>query len=141
VLGAGSALSALWLNTAGRGLPRPWVLAAGLVLAGAGLLLFAATTLFAVFAAAALLMGIAAAPALMVTETLLQESTEPGLRGRVFGTRDFIMRSVLLVSVSLAGWVTRELGPQPALLVAGAIVLGAGVLVTVRVSRVERTPR
>ena len=141
VLGSGSALSAWWLNTAGRGLPRPWVLAAGLVLAGAGVLLFAATTRFALFAVAALLMGIAAAPALMVTETLLQEATEPGLRGRVFGTRDFIMRSVLLVSVSLAGWVTRELGPAPALLLAGTLVLGAGALVTLRVTRVERTPR
>jgi MFS family permease len=141
VLGAGSALSAWWLNSAGRDLPRPRVLAGGLVLAGAGLLMFGATTLFAVFAAAALLMGIAAAPALMVTETLLQEATEPGVRGRVFGTRDFLMRSVLLVSVSLAGWVTRELGPQPALLLAGAIVLAAGGLVTFRVTRDGRTPR
>ena len=141
VLGVGSAVSAWWLNTGGRRLPRPRVLAAGLVLAGIGLLLFAATTRFEMFVAAAFLMGVAAAPALMVTETLLQESTEPGLRGRVFGTRDFIMRSVLLVSVSVAGWVTRLSGPQPALLLAGVLVLGAGARVTYQVTRDERTPR
>ena len=141
VLGIGSAVSAWWLNTAGRGLPRPWLLAGGLVLAGIGLLVFAAASQFVMFAAAALLMGIAAAPALMVTETLLQEATEPGLRGRVFGTRDFLMRSVLLVSVSLAGWVTRALGAQAALLVAGILVLGASAWVTFQVSRAAQTPR
>ncbi len=141
VLGVGSAVSAGWLNTAGRGLPRPRLLAAGLVLAGVGLLLFAATTRFEMFVTAAFLMGMAAAPALMVTETLLQEATEPGLRGRVFGTRDFIMRSVLLVSVSLAGWLTRQLGPQPALLLAAVLVLAAGARVTFQVIRDERTPR
>ncbi len=141
VLGVGSALSAWWLNTAGRDLPRPWVLAAGLVLAGAGLLLFAATTQYALFAMAALLMGMAAAPALMVTETLLQEATEPGVRGRVFSTRDFMMRSVLLLSVGLAGWVTRRLGPQSALLVSGMLVLAVSGLVFARLTAAGRTPR
>ena len=141
VLGAGSALSAWWLNTGGRGLPRARVLAVGIVLAGAGLLLFAATTRFTFFAAAAFLMGMAAAPALMVTETLLQEATERGLRGRVFSARDFIMRSVLLLSVSLAGWVTRQWGPQAALLLAGVLVLGVGGVAIVRSPHALRTPR
>jgi MFS family permease len=141
VLGVGAALSAWWLNTAGARLPRPWVLAGGLVLAGVGLLTFAAGTRFEMFATAALLMGVAAAPALMVTETLLQEATEPGLRGRVFGTRDFLMRSVLLASVSVAGWITRAMGPQAALLAAGTLVLCAAAWVTFHVSRAGRTPR
>jgi hypothetical protein len=92
------------------------------------------------FVFAAFLMGLAAAPALMVTETLLQEATEPGLRGRVFGTRDFLMRSVLLLSVSAAGWVTRQLGPAPALLLAGALVMGASALTFARFRVVVRTP-
>ena len=141
VLGVGSAVSAWWFNTHGRDLPRPWLLAAGIVLAGVGVLLFAATTLFAVFAVAAFLMGMAAAPALMVTETLLQEATEPGVRARVFGMRDFLMRSMLLVSVSLAGAVTRQVGPQPALLLCGTLVLGVGVLTAARLISAARTPR
>lgn len=141
MLGVGSAASAWWLNTAGRERSRAWVLAIGLALAGVGLLLFAATTQYAVFALAAVLMGAAAAPALMVTETLLQEATEPGVRGRVFGARDFVMRSVLLLSVGLAGGVTRWLGPQWALLVAGVIVLGVSGLAITRLISAARTPR
>jgi hypothetical protein len=94
-----------------------------------------------VFGVAAFAMGMAAAPALMVTETVLQEATEPGVRGRVFSTRDFIMRSVLLASVSLAGWVTRGVGPRSALFVAGALVLGVSGLALSRVSRGAQTPR
>jgi MFS family permease len=141
MLGVGSATSAWWLNTVGRDQSRPWVLAIGLALAGAGLMLFAATTQYAVFALAAVLMGMAAAPALMVTETLLQEATEPGMRGRVFGARDFLMRSVLLLSVGLAGGVTRWWGPQAALLVAGVLVLGVSGLAIARLTAAERTPR
>ena len=86
-------------------------------------------------------MGVAAAPALMVTETLLQEATKPGVRGRVFGARDFLMRSVLLVSVGLAGGLTRWLGARSALLVAGVLVLGVSGLVSARLSAAGRTPR
>ncbi len=141
VLGLGSASSAWWLNTAGRNLPRAPVLAASLLVAGIGLLVFAVTTRFAVFAVAAFLMGVAAAPALMVTETLLQEATEPKVRGRVFSARDFLMRSVLLVSVSLAGWAARPLGPQVTLLLSATLVTGVGVAVMIRASRGARTLR
>jgi MFS family permease len=122
VLGAGSGSSAWWLNGPGRNVPRPRLLGRALALAGIGLLVFAASTRFAVFAAGAFLVGLAAAPAFMVTETLLQEATVAGVRGRVFSTRDFVMRSVLLVGVSLAGWVTRALGAQTALLVCAILV-------------------
>jgi hypothetical protein len=101
------------------------------MLAGAGLLVLALATRFVVFVFAAFLLGMAAAPAFMVTERLLQQATTPGLRGRVFSTRDFLMRSVLLVGVSLAGWIAFELGAQPALLVCGSWVAGTGVLVFV----------
>ncbi len=86
-------------------------------------------------------MGVAAAPALMVTETLLQESTAPGLRGRVFATRDFIMRSVLLLAVSAAGGVTRQWGPQAALVLAGVLVLGVSALAIARLAPASQTPR
>ena len=33
----------------------------------------------------------------MLTETLLQEATAPGQRGRVFSARDFLMRLVFLL--------------------------------------------
>lgn len=128
VLGVGSGLSAWWINTGGRRVPRSRMIPGALLVAGAGLLLFAVSTAFAVFALAGLLMGLAATPAIMISETMLQESTTSGLRGRVFGTRDFLMRSVLLVSVSLAGWASRTFGPQPALFMCAALVIGTGAV-------------
>ena len=86
-------------------------------------------------------MGLAAIPALMVTETMLQESAAPEVRGRVFATRDFVMRLVLLASVSLAGWATRGLGARTALVVAGVGVMAAGVAALVRFNAAARTPR
>jgi hypothetical protein len=59
------------------------------------------------------------------------------MRGRVFAARDFVMRSVLLASVSVAGWATREFGAQRALLLCGAIVLGTGLLALVWARRVD----
>jgi MFS family permease len=128
VLGLGSGFSTWWLNTRGKQMPRPWLLGGGLLLAGVGLVAFAVSTRFAVFAAAAFFVGLAAAPAFMLTETLLQEGTEQGQRGRVFSARDFLMRLVFLVGVSVAGWMTRAIGVEPALLLAAVVVAGAGVL-------------
>jgi hypothetical protein len=81
-----------------------------------------------VFASAAFLIGIAAAPSFMLTETLLQEGTEPRQRGRVFSARDFLMRLVFLIGVTTAGWTTRVLGVQPTLLFAAGAVGIAGML-------------
>jgi MFS family permease len=135
-LGAGGGLSAWWVNTAGHATPRIRLVGALLVLAGGGVLLFAATNHFGPMLGAAFLMGLATAPILLVGETLLQGSTEPGMRGRVFATRDFTMRVVLLASVTLAAACTRSLGERWALGICGALVAGAGLL-AVGVSRRE----
>ena len=104
------------------------MLGGGLVLAGAGLVAFALSTRFAVFAGASFFIGLAAAPAFMLTETLLQEGTAPGQRGRVFSARDFLMRLVFLVGVSVAGWMTRAAGVTPTLLLCAGVVAGTGAL-------------
>ena len=143
VLGAGGGVSAWWINTHGRALSRAATLAGSLLLAGAGLVVFALATQFAVLALAALLIGLAVAPALMVTETLLQEAIPPGVRARVFGARDLFVRLVLLASITAAGAITRVAGARTTLLIAGtivAIVAIAGVIAAGRasVTRAER---
>jgi dTMP kinase len=121
-IGVGSGIGAWWINTRGKRLPRAYVLGAGLALAGCTLALFAMSRLFAVFVGAALLMGLFAAPALVLTETVLQEGTELNHRARVFSLRDFAMRLTLLVSVSLAAWMV-ELTDTRMTLLACAIAL------------------
>ncbi len=128
VLGMGSGLGTWWVNTRGRALPRPVLLGAGLLVVGAGLVAFAVSSRFAVFAAAAFIIGVAAAPSFVLSETLIQEGTEARQRGRVFSARDFLMRLVFLIGVSLAGVATRAFGTRFALLVCALLVAGAGAV-------------
>jgi len=131
VLALGSALATWWLVTRGRSHPRPVLLGLGLVLASVGLVAFALSTRFAVFAGAALVVGLGAAPAFVLPETILQEATEPGQRGRVFSARDFLMRLMLLAGATVAGVATPLLGTGGTLLIAAAALAGAGVLTLV----------
>ena len=64
----------------------------------------------------------------MLSETLIQEGTETRQRGRVFSARDFLMRLVFLIGVSLAGVATRAFGTRFALLVCAVLVAGAGAV-------------
>ena len=64
----------------------------------------------------------------MLTETLLQEGTSVHQRGRIFSTRDFLMRLAFLISVTLAAPLTRIAGTQAALTFAAALVAAAGAL-------------
>jgi MFS family permease len=127
VLAAGSALGIWWVDVYGRAHRRAWLLGGGLLIVGAGLAVFALSHRFAVFVGAAFLVGVAAAPAYVLSETLLQEGTEPRQRGRVFSARDFVMRLLFVVGGTAAGLVTRAAGTRAALLVCAGVVAGAGV--------------
>lgn len=125
-IGVGSGIGAWWINTRGKRLPRALVLGAGLVLAGLTLVLFASSRLFAVFVGSALLLGLFAAPALVLTETVLQEGTELAHRARVFSLRDFLMRLTLLVSVSATAWMVNLTDTRMALLACAVGLVAVG---------------
>jgi MFS family permease len=127
-LGLGAGASTWWVNSHGRGLPRPLLLGVGLLCAAGGLIAFAVSTRFAVFVLAAFVIGVFVAPAFVLSETLLQEGAEPRQRGRVFSARDFLMRLLFLLTVTLAAWLTRSFGTRTALLASAAIVAGAGLM-------------
>jgi predicted MFS family arabinose efflux permease len=131
VLGLGSGIGTWWVNRHHHRLPPGVLLGGGLVLAGLSLAVFATSTRFAVFAAAAFVTGIGAAPSFTLAETLLQEATETRQRGRVFSARDFLMRLVFLIGVTAAGGVTRGFGTQAALLMAAGLMGAAGLLAIV----------
>lgn len=131
VLGLGSAVGTWWVNTGGRRVPRPWLLGGGLLIVSVGLATFALSGRFAVFAVAGIIIGLAAAPAFVLSETLLQEGTEPRQRGRVFSARDFLMRLVFLLGGTTAGFLSRSQGTRAALLLCAAIVGLAGVIALV----------
>ena len=127
-LGLGSGFGTWWVNTRGRRMPRPWLLGGGLLVVAIGLVAFAVSSRFAVFALAGFVIGLAAAPSFVLCETLIQEGTELQQRGRVFSMRDFLMRLLFLIGVTTAGWITRAFGTKPALLLCAALVAMTGLL-------------
>jgi MFS family permease len=128
-IGVGSGIGTWWINTYGKRLPRARVLGVGLMLAGCTLVLFALTSLFAVFVGAAVLLGLFAAPALVLTETVLQEGTALEHRARVFSARDFLMRLTLLLSVTLTASLVAATDTRTTILVTAATLLSIGVIV------------
>ena len=125
-LGLGSGISTWWINTRGRAIPRHALLGTSLVLVGGALVIFAVTTRFAYFALSAFLVGVFAAPAFFVCETLLQEGTDVQQRGRVFSARDFLMRLTFLVAVTLAATLAGAFGTKLAILVCAGLIAVAG---------------
>lgn len=128
VVGLGSGLGTWWTNSRARRVSRPLLLGGGLIVAGAGVAVFAVSTRFAVFVGAAFLIGVAAAPAFTLCETLLQQGTQARQRGRVFSLRDFLMRLVFLIGVTAAGWISGAFGVQSALLVAALLMAITGAI-------------
>jgi MFS family permease len=128
VLGLGAGLGTWWVNTRGRAIRAPVLLGVGLIMVSVGLIAFAVSTRFAVFAVAAFIIGLSAAPAFVLSETLLQTGTSSRQRGRVFSARDFMMRLLLFMAGTLAAWVTNSWGTQAAILTSAVLVAGAGIL-------------
>jgi len=137
VVGVGAAFGIWWVNTRGRALPRYLVLTLGLALATVGLAGFALSSRFAVFAAAALLVGLGASPLFVLPETMLQEGTELRQRGRVFGARDFLMRLMLLAGQTVAGLATPLIGPGPTMLVAAGMIALVAATIFVMGRRIQ----
>lgn len=141
VLGIGSAFGTWWVNAGGRHVPRAWLLGGGLMVVGVGLATFALSTRFTVFAVSGLIIGLAAAPAFVLSETLIQEGTEARQRGRVFSARDFLMRLVFLLGGTTAGFLTRAEGTRLALLVCAGLVMVAGATAFIWGRRVPQPGR
>jgi hypothetical protein len=64
----------------------------------------------------------------VLSETLLQEGTEPRQRGRVFSARDFLMRLVFVLGGTTAGLLSRSAGTRAALLTCAGVIAVAGLL-------------
>jgi hypothetical protein len=79
-------------------------------------------------------LGLFAAPALVLTETVLQEGTKLEHRARVFSVREFLMRLTLLISVSGAAWMVALTDPSTTMLAcaAGLVVLGVSIVAAER---------
>ncbi|AOI75809.1 MULTISPECIES: MFS transporter [Burkholderia] len=92
------------------------------------------------FAAALVLTGIAAITFMNSTNSLMQLSTEPAMRGRVMALRLAVALGGTPIGAPVAGWVANHLGPRWALGVGAASGFAAALVATHFVAR-KRAPR
>ncbi|WP_105132851.1 MFS transporter [Burkholderia sp. BE12] len=93
------------------------------------------------FAAALVLTGIAAITFMNSTNSLMQLSTEPAMRGRVMALRLAVALGGTPIGAPVAGWVANHLGPRWALGVGAASGFAAALVATHFVARKRALPR
>ncbi|CAG2346366.1 MULTISPECIES: MFS transporter [Burkholderia] len=93
------------------------------------------------FAAALVLTGIAAITFMNSTNSLMQLSTEPAMRGRVMALRLAVALGGTPIGAPVAGWVANHLGPRWALGLGAASGFAAALVATHFVTRERAQPR
>jgi MFS family permease len=118
------------LLAAGRSRPRFASLLVGSAVFGLGCALAALAPSYWLFAAALVLIGVAALTLTNTTNSLMQLSTEPAMRGRVMALRVGVALGGTPIGAPVVGWVADHLGPRWGLAVGAASgIAAAGVAV------------
>lgn len=110
------------LLAAGRGEPRFRLLAAGAAIFGGDCTLAAIVPSYWFFVGAFVVIGVAALTFTNTTNSLMQLSTEPAMRGRVMALRVDIALGGPPIGAPNVGWVAGQYGPRWGLGTGAAIV-------------------
>jgi MFS family permease len=116
------------LLAAGRARPRFISLGIGAAMFGLGCTLAAIAPGYWLFAAALVVIGAAALTFTNTTNSLMQLSTEPSMRGRVMALRLAVALGGTPIGAPIVGWVANHLGPRWALGVGAASGLAAAMV-------------
>jgi MFS family permease len=136
VMALGSVAGALVAATRGRpGIPR---LLAGAAVFGFALALAAVMPDYRLFGCALFIVGLAAQVFSTSTNSLVQLSTEPAMRGRVMAILLAIALGGTPLGAPIAGWVADTFGPRWAVALGAASGLGAAIVATRYLARTRR---
>jgi MFS family permease len=113
---------------AGREKPRFKYLLWGAAFFGVGCALAAIAPLYWLFAGALVIIGIAALTFMNTSNSLMQLSTEPAMRGRVMAIRLAIALGGTPIGAPIVGWVADHFGPRWAIGVAAAAGIAAAAI-------------
>jgi MFS family permease len=128
------------LFAAGRKRPGPASLLVGAGVFGLGCALAALAPGYWWFAAALMIVGAAALTFTNGTNSIMQLSTEPAMRGRVMALRVGVALGGTPIGAPIVGWVANHFGPRCALGVgaaAGLIAALVAVYVLVRREKLQ----
>ena len=127
------------LLAAGREKPRFQSLFIGAFVFGVGCTLAAFSPGYWWFAVALVVIGVAALTLTNTTNSMMQLSAEPAMRGRVMALRLAVALGGTPIGAPIVGWVANRFGPRWALGVGAAAGFGAA-LVAVRFLTRRVTP-
>lgn len=119
------------LLSAGREQPGFPALLVGACLFGIGCALAAIAPGYWFFAATLVLIGVAALTFTNTTNSLMQLSTEPNMRGRVMALRIGVAMGGTPIGAPIVGWVADHMGPRWALGVGAASGFAAAIVALV----------
>jgi MFS family permease len=120
---------------AGRDRPRFDLLLVGAAVFGLGCTMAAVAPGYWVFAIALVVIGVAALTFTNTTNSLMQLSTEPAMRGRVMALRVGIALGGTPVGAPIVGWVANHCGPRWALGVGAASGFAAAIVAVFALTR------
>ncbi|WP_445178388.1 MFS transporter [Pseudomonas sp. McL0111] len=127
------------LLAARRERPQFKSLLIGAAVFGLGCTLAAVAPNYWLFAAALVIIGVGALTFSNTTNSLMQLSTEPAMRGRVVALRVGVALGGTPIGAPIVGWVADNLGPRWALAVGAASgILAAGVAIYTMRKRLDR---
>ena len=130
------------LLAAGRGTPRFVSLLIGALTFGLGCTLAAIAPNYWLFAGALVVIGVAALTITNATNTLMQLSTEPAMRGRVMALRLGIALGGTPIGAPIVGWIADHPGPRWSLGVGAASgFIAAAVAAYAMTQQVHRSRR
>jgi MFS family permease len=138
IMAAGTVAGALL--GANRYKPRFGSLLVGASVFGLGCTLAAIAPSYWFFAAALVVIGVAALILTNTTNSLMQLSTEPAMRGRVMALRVGIALGGAPIGAPIIGWVADNFGPRWALGVGAASGFAAAVVAVYALARPRPRP-
>jgi MFS family permease len=116
------------LVAAGRDKPKFGTLLLGSGVFGIGCMLAAFSPGYWWFAAALAVIGVAALTFTIATNSMMQLSTEPTMRGRVMAIRVGVALGGTAIGAPIVGWVANHFGPRWSLGIGAASGFGATVV-------------
>ncbi|VTZ26423.1 MFS transporter [Methylocella tundrae] len=125
---------------ANRSKPRFGLLPAGAGVFGLGCTLAAIAPNYWLFAGALIVIGVAALTVTNTTNSLMQLSTEPAMRGRVMALRVGVALGGTPIGAPIVGWVANNYGPRWALGVGAASGFAAAIVAVFAMARPRPRP-